>query len=178
MDLMQYLPGFYHGTIEVQNLQAAIGAEADIVKAAVADTLDQLYVDSATWGLANWERYLGLPIDPAETLDNRRSRIMTRLRGQGTTTAEMIKNVCASFSGGEVQIIENYADYSFKIKFVGTLGRPDNLNYLAATIESVKPAHLAYSFEFIFNTHLDLSRFTHQQLSAWTHQQLREQKLS
>lgn len=176
MNFMKQLPSFYYGSTQVRNIQAAIGIEAEELRAAISDLLDQVFISSATWGLRNWEIYLGLDTNPEESYENRRSRIMSRLRGQGTTTKEMLKNVCQSFSGGEVEIIERYSEYAFVIKFVGTLGRPANLGYLAGAIEEIKPAHLGYSFEFTYNTHEDLGVYTHEYMGAYTHEKLREMR--
>ena len=82
-----------------------------------------------------------------------------------------------SYSFAEVDVIENPADYSFIIKFVGTKGLPPNMADLTITIEEIKPAHLSFTFEYIFNTHSQVSVFTHAQLTAYTHAQLREGEL-
>ncbi len=174
MELIKYLPSFYYGSEEVKNIQACIDAENIKVKEAIQDILNQLFVNTATWGLDSWEKYLGLKIDKNETYENRRARIMTRLRGQGTITKTMLKNVCESFINGTVEIIENSPDYSFVIKFIDIRGIPANIEYLRSTIEEIKPAHLSFAFEYVYRTHTQLSVYTHAQLSAYTHAHLRE----
>jgi hypothetical protein len=168
MDLMQYLPSFYLGSAEIRNIQASIGLENEVLQKAISELMAQCYVESATWGLDHWENYLGIDLDSTESDENRRSRIMTRLRGQGTTTKEMIKNVCSSFTGVEAELIEKHADYTFIVKFVGAKGIPANLDYLENTIEAIKPAHLAFSFEFTYNTWEDLSKWTWGELESKT----------
>lgn len=152
MKLMEYLPSFYYNSEEVKNIQSSIEVENDKLQAAITDLLDQLFVDTATWGLEHWERYVGLEVDRNESLVNRRSRVMSRLRGQGTTTKEMIKNICRSFTGGEVDVVEESGDYSFVIRFIDIRGIPGNIEYLKESIEEIKPAHLAFSFEYTYNT--------------------------
>lgn len=177
MDFINYLPSFYHNSGEVKNIQSTLNVETDLLKSYIADLLDQLFVSTATWGLSSWEKFLGLPIDETQRLDSRRSRVMTRLRGQGTTTAEMIKNVCSSFSGGDVEIIEDFDNYQITIKFVGTIGIPSNIDYLKSSLAETLPAHLGFSFEYTFNTQNDLRVFTHDQLKAYNHQQLKSMKI-
>ena len=53
-------------------------------------------------------------------------------------------------------------------------GRPKNLDDFKSAIDEIKPAHLAYILEFIFNTHQQLKPKTHQELSSFTHQEIRE----
>ena len=64
----------------------------------------------------------------------------------------MIKNTAEAFSGGEVDIIENFNDYSFIVKFVGVKGIPKNLALFKQMLEEIKPAHLNYELEFTYNT--------------------------
>lgn len=175
MSLIEKLPPFYSNSSEVKIIQDAFEKESNGLKNAIKDIIDQIYVDSATWGLAHWEKYLNLSADGSESLLSRRSRIKTRLRGQGTTTKEMIKNVCSSFVNGEVEVTEIVAEYIFKIKFISNIGIPSNVEYLRKSIEEIKPAHLAFEFIYIYNTNATLKNFTHEQLAAYTHWQLRNE---
>lgn len=178
MELINQLPHFYAGSNEVKNLQFAFGTAAEELHDDVVDLLNQLYVDTATWGLVYWEQFLELRTDLSEPIANRRSRIKTILRGQGTITKDILKSVCASFVNGEVEVIELSADYKFQIKFVGEIGIPDNIEYIRETVNKIKPAHLGFEFIYIFNTNYDLSTFTNAQLSAYTHDQLRNEVIS
>lgn len=148
MELIKYLPSFYVDSKEVLNIQKSIEIENDELQLAIKDLLDQLFVPTATWGLDYWERYLHIEVDRTEAYENRRSRVMTRLRGQGTITKEMIKNVCRSFVGGEVEVIEDNANYTFIIRFIDTRGIPANLNYLKDALQEIKPAHLKVLYRF------------------------------
>lgn len=178
MELIKYLPSFYYNSEEVRNIQASLETENDALQFAIKDLLDQLFIESATWGLEHWEKYLGLKVDRNEDLINRRSRIMTRLRGQGTTTKEMIKNVCRSFTGGEVEVIENSSQYNFIIKFIDIVGIPGNVDYLSESIEEIKPAHLSFTFEYKYNINNVVGGFTHDYLSKFTHNSIRQEDLN
>lgn len=176
MDLMGLLPEFYRNSLEVVDLQGAIQPAAQAAQTARNDLIAQLNVATATSGLDVWETALGLKTDPSKSLEFRRTRIMSKLRGQGTTTVAMLKNVSESFSNGAADILEYPAEYRFEIKFVGTWGVPPNMNDLTAAIEEIKPAHLVYAFVYIFRTHGQLAAYTNAQLANYTHEQLREQE--
>lgn len=169
MDINKYL---FPDSVEIINIQTSLGLEDDKVKLAIQDILNQIFVNTATWGLDNWEKYLGLKIDLSETYENRRARIMTRLRGQGTVTKAMLKNVCESFINGTVEIIEDNPNYSFTIKFTDIKGIPANMEYLKATVEEVKPAHLAVTYEY---TYLTWDEF---ESHEWTWDELEAQNLT
>lgn len=141
------IPSFYMQDIDTKNLIESMITETGILKSKIEDMQNQFFIDTATWSLPDWERLYGLKIDNTETLENRRARVKMAMRGQGTVTKAMLKNLCKSFTNGEVDIIEN-TDSSFAIKFISTKGTPTNLNYLTDAIEEVKPAHLAFSYLF------------------------------
>jgi hypothetical protein len=90
----------------------------------------------------------------------------------------MIIDTAKSYSNGNVEVIEDPTNYSFKIKFVGTKGIPANMADLTLTINEIKPAHLSFTFEYILTLNSELKPFTHTQLSAYSHKQLREEAIN
>jgi len=173
-ELIDMLPECYKGSAQVVALQEAFQHWTDALLAARDDLMVQMNVSTATWGLVTWEKALGLTTDASKSNDYRRTRIMSKLRGQGTTTKAMIENVAESFSNGDVIIVEYNDESRFEVKFVGTMGIPPNMDDLTAAIEEIKPAHLAYSYVYVYRTHAVLSGYTHAQLAAYTHATLRE----
>ena len=124
--------------------------EVDILKAYMEDLNKNLYVKTATWGLDLFEEELGLVTDKSISYEERRERILAKKRGSGTTTKAMIKNTAEAFSGGEVEVIEKFNEYSFIVKFVGVRGIPKNLALFKQMIEEIKPAHLNYELAFTY----------------------------
>lgn len=176
MDLIGLLPDYYQNSVEVVDLQGAIQPAAAAAQTARNDMIAQLNVETATYGLDTWEAALGLKTDASKSYEYRRTRILSKLRGAGTTTIAMLKNVSESFSDGAADILEYPAEYRFEIKFAGTWGVPPNMEDLTAAIEEIKPAHLVYAFIYLFRTHGQLAAYTNAQLAAYTHAQLREQE--
>lgn len=149
-ELMKYLPHYYQNSKVINNIQKAKAKEIGKLKYATEDVFNQFFVPTATWGLALWEEELSLPIDPSKPKERRREVISAKLRGAGTTTIEMIKNVATAFSGGEVEVLEYPSESRFEIQFIGVKGIPPNMAGLIQTIESIKPAHLDYNFKYSF----------------------------
>ena len=149
-DLLKYLPSFYHNSNIVKAFMESNNIEVDTLKAYVEDLNKNLYVKTATWGLDLFEEELGLITDKSLSYEERRERILAKKRGNGTTTKAMIKNTAEAFSGGEVEVIENFSDYSFIVKFVGVKGIPKNLTLFKKMIEEIKPAHLNYELAFTY----------------------------
>ena len=150
INLLDYLPSFYHNSNIVKSFIDSNSIEANILKDYVEDLNNNLYVKTATWGLDLFEEELGLATDESISYEERRERILAKKRGNGTTTKAMIKNTAEAFSGGEVEVIENFNDYSFVVKFVGVKGIPKNLTLFKNMIEEIKPAHLNYELAFTY----------------------------
>ncbi len=148
-DLMRYLPSFYKNSY-MQLIQDTNAKNLGIANYSIDDLQKQFFVDTATWGLNYWECFLDIPTDLMQTIEARREVIKAKIRGVGTTTKQMIKNMSEAFSGGEVNIIENFGDYSFTVQFIGIKGIPQNLNALKNAIDTIKPVHLDYSFKYSY----------------------------
>lgn len=174
MGLMELLPDYYRESAQVAELQGALQHWTDALQAARDDLFLQMNVATATWGLVTWETALRLTTDAAKPNEYRRTRIMSKLRGQGTTTKAMIENVAESFSNGEVVILEYNDESRFEVKFVGTLGIPPNMDDLTAAINEIKPAHLAYTYVYVYRTWDMVSSYTWEQLAAKTWDEVRE----
>lgn len=144
--LFDQLPNYYQASAESRAIQESL--EPDIFAAwnNRDSLLEQAYVDTSTWGLALWENLLGLEIDPSKSASDRRSRIKSKLRGQGTVTRAMLQNMAESFSGGETEIIEHSKENRFEIRFMGGIGTPPNMRDLIAALNDIKPAHLKCEF--------------------------------
>ena len=171
MSLINKLPSFYDNYI-TKPIQDSFTIEANLMNDKVEKTLEQFFVDSATYGLDYWEKMLGISKNNND-IQTRRENIKARMRSRGTTTVSFIKNICEAYSNGEVDIIVNHSDYSFVIDFIGTIGIPRAFAELDKTINEIKPCHLAHSYRFNYNTHSNLANYTHEQLANYTHDEMR-----
>ena len=153
-DLMKsYVPGLFKEARAYKVILEAEGPELDSIETNLADVLKQLYVETATEaGLTRWEEFVGLSSYAGKPLDQRRSRIISKLRGMGTVTVAMIQNVAESYVYGHVTVTEHPEAYSFTIKFVDPYGVPPNLDDVKAAIEEIKPAHFGVVYEFSYMT--------------------------
>lgn len=148
MSVMDQYPDFWMKSAETVEILAAYDHEVQLLRGKVRELLEQCNVATATWGLTQWERQLGLETEIEKPLDYRRSRVTAKLRGTGTVTVAMIQNVAESFSNGTVEVLEDAGNYHFDIKFVGTIGIPPNMDDLTAAINEIKPAHLTYCVQY------------------------------
>lgn len=146
--------------------------EENILNECIESTLNQFFVESATYGLDKWEKMLGISKNNFDFL-TRRENVKAKMRSKGTTTFTMIKNLCEAYSNGIVEINVDHSNYSFEIVFVSTIGVPLSFEELDRVINEIKPCHLAHSYKFNYNTNKDVSKYTHEQLANYTHEEIR-----
>ena len=171
MSLINKLPSFYDNGI-TKPIQDSLDVEANSVNENLEELLNQFFVNSATYGLDNWENMLGISKNNFDYV-TRRENIKAKMRSRGTTSIEVIKNICEAYSNGIVEINVNHSDYSFEISFISTIGVPLSFEEMDRVVNEIKPCHLAHSYKFNYNTHLDISNYTHEQLANYTHEEIR-----
>lgn len=148
--LLQMLPPYYQASTPVVALERALGTALDALAVSESDTLAQLWVSTATWGLLLWEAWVGLPADKTGSYPVRRNRVLSKLRGRGPTTTDKIAEVVASFGfdPSQVSVVENYGAYSFQVVLSGLAAPPEDVSGIQAAVDAIKPAHLAWSFSY------------------------------
>lgn len=168
VDMKDYLPKYYSDSGLVENILEREAEEFILVHTHIQDILNQFFVDTATWGLAKWEEICGISIDVSKPVEQRRSVIKSKLRGAGTITIAVIKNVVDSFQNGEVTVEENFGNYEVIVTFVGKRGIPPNLDDVNKALREIVPAHLHLLFRFTYLTweELDTANLTWDQLDA------------
>lgn len=147
-DLTIYAPEFMMQIIEMKEIYEAEGIQIGNLFYAMQSVIDQMFLTSATWGLQRWEKLFGIKSSLDLSYERRREIIQAHLRGTGTTTIEMIKETAIAFSGGEVEITEDAENSRFIVCFIGIKGTPPNMKSFINMLEEIKPAHLAYEFEY------------------------------
>jgi hypothetical protein len=123
----------------------------------IEQCFNEIFASTSSALLDRWETLLNLPLADGTPDDQRQSRIIGKLRGTGTCTSALLKNIAEAYSNGECDVIENPSQYNFTVKFNGNLGIPPNLSDLQKTIEEVKPAHLQvlYAFSYLLINNID-----------------------
>ena len=150
MKLIDKLPYFYEECPKVNTIQEGLGSETETLYSKVRATTDQLYVNTATWGLVEWEKFAGVK-NTSGTIDQRRIRVINKLKAKGTTTLEVFTNICNMYADN-VKVEEIYHEYALMISLVEEKDSFNPVEYRLAemneAIWEVKPAHLNHYFNF------------------------------
>ena len=207
--MLDYLPKYYEEIRESEAIISAEAKAQLQLMRDIDDVLAQMYVDTSTWGLSRWEALLGIKVggdysvwdaleasrkvfDDVEamawdsfedsfTVDgaDRRASIKSRIRGFGSVNTQLLRSVCESYVGGEVEVTETPSAHKVSIKFIDSRGIPSNINDLKAAITEIMPAHLVveYTYRYLsWNEYdafawtwdtLDDNQFTHDQLEVY-----------
>lgn len=172
-DLTHLVPEFVWRKLEMYEIYRTQGYEIGYLQHCLEDVIDQCFLTTATWGLSRWEQVFAIETNLSLTYEQRREILLAKIRGQGTTTKEMIKETAAAFSGGDVDVIEDNPNSLFIVRFIGIKGTPRNMQAFISMMEEIKPAHLAYRFEYRYTVWGELLPYTWSGLSSMTWDDLR-----
>lgn len=150
------MPSYYRKSKVMQEIMQSIESEFALLKERMELTENQFFVVLADENISEHEKDAGLTPDTNADIDTRRGRVMSKLRGSGTVTKSMMKNVAASFVNGDIEIIEYPSEYCFAVKFTSRTGVPYNITDIQAMIEEIKPAHLAVEYIFTYRLWQDV----------------------
>lgn len=145
--MLKYLPPYERESKVFQEIMKAEEIEFEKIHTDIKDLEKQFFIDTATWGLAIYEKELKLPIRPNKSLEERRSIIKAKMRGMGKVDAEMIKAIVEAFTKSSVEVT---FDGRIKIIFSNQDTIILNMNDMFEAIEEIKPAHLDYETILVF----------------------------
>jgi uncharacterized protein YmfQ (DUF2313 family) len=158
---MDLLPPAYENNVTMAELQGLLTDRVSTLIADLSGTVDECFLETASKLLSRYEKVCGVDVDVSKSDTFRREILKAKIRGIGTVTKQLLMETAASYSNGDVEVIENPAHYSLVVKFTGTLGIPPNLDGLKAAVEEIKPAHLAFSFLYTYMTWAAFESYAH-----------------
>lgn len=152
-ELLDSMPIYYQESPEANAIMAGNAQEIEHKKAEADDLLNQLFVQTATWGLDYWDRVLALPPAPRMSIDRRRTRILAKLNGTAPATAAYLESVVnAHLRYKTAKLVEVNDQYRFEINIQAN--SPVELLNIASDMDELKPAHLDYAFRQITRSEL------------------------
>lgn len=83
VDLMKYLPTYWHEIEQMKVLQDILGKNLAEVIAFKQDLFNQMFIETTTWGLSRWEKIFDLPIEIEKTICLEENVLRPRLGGLG-----------------------------------------------------------------------------------------------
>lgn len=147
--LTDYIPERYRAIEELADVLQALQPESDAWRAAVRDFLAQANINTATWGLAEYEERYGLPVAPeGRTDEERRGTIRAKRRAVGVIDEAAIERICAGYVNGEVRCTSNPGKMTITVEFLGEMGVPSNIDDLFAVLRPIIAAYTGIDWKF------------------------------
>lgn len=151
VNLFDSLPDYYNSGL-IKNIITAINNEFDRYKEDCQNTHNELAIYSASNDLEEYEKDFVINASNNYDSDFRISKIISKLRGQGIITVERIKDICQSYSNGEVSVTPIPREFTLLIKFIGTKGIPPNIDDLKNILNQLKAGDWTIIYEFSYIT--------------------------
>ena len=149
MKLIDKLPFFYEECPKTNTIQNSLNSEINNLYSKVDSTINQLYVNSATWGLSEWEKFAGIKKTDG-TIEQRRARVSSKLKAKGTTTLEVMKSLCKSYAE-DIRVTEIYNEYKILLELISNKDEDIPKTYdfanMNEAIWEIKPAHLDHGID-------------------------------
>ena len=147
IDILRYLPYKLQKDYKFYTVNTAESREHEDIRLILNDLLDQLFIDTATWGLDYFEEFLNIIPKSNDDYQTRRTRIKILLNAHDVSTIKFMTDLANKFiSDKSAQIIEHNSEYWFEVFF--NIDGLISLGDLRAAIELYKPAHLGFKTVF------------------------------
>lgn len=123
-----------------------MGIEMDEVRQLVNSLRDQCFLERCTWAMRYWEEKYGIEVDESKDLEVRREAVKAKTAGRRPMSPATLEDILEALTGREVNIEEDNGHYRFTV----AIQEGDTVidyDAVISKIDTVKPSHLAYSFE-------------------------------
>jgi uncharacterized protein YmfQ (DUF2313 family) len=141
---LELLPKHITSDPNVIAVMEAMGWEHLRYDNAWQDLFEQLFIQTATWGLRYWEQALQLPVEPTDqTLEQRRTVAMTAVQAKDAVSGEDFNAALAAISTQYgLQMDWNTSTLNVAINY-----NPNDFTeaQLETILASLTPAHLSYN---------------------------------
>lgn len=152
LEFASWLPRFLQRSVQMQGVIDVEAREADRFEADRTDLMDQMFPQTATWGLKLWEQSLQLPVEPVDetstplTDEERRVIIMTKLRSNKVESALAWTEVLDSYG----IVFSVRVDHELGEIHINITENPSAYSQaqLERLIVSVSPAHFDLFFTY------------------------------
>ena len=140
---LRYLPDFLSKDDVFKNTALICDKQHEKLRVDLLDLKNQIFIETATWRLADWERVLNISVKPNATYDERRNQILLKFQGANAVTEKFMNNLINMFCENKTgYIVPHNSEYYFEV----CVNADDKINWkeLLETVNLYKPAHLAF----------------------------------
>lgn len=104
-NMMERIPSYFYLGNNIRKIVESLAVVLSKYDEYTADVTDQLFVNTATWGLKYWEQLVGLPVNDTSTdYDARRASILVKLRD--CSSEKCFVEGLEGISGGKAIVVD------------------------------------------------------------------------
>lgn len=174
--LIEYLPEFLRDIREYDAiLTLAVQPKVIDLFKGTEGAMNEQFIDTASeYGVARWERMLGIVPKSGQTLEDRKFTIKTRINEQPPYTMRAFKQKLEGLCGKNGYSVEVDVD-KFILKVRIALTSRNAYDDVCELVERIAPMNLILDISLMYNQHKMYNNiYTHGQLTAYKHWELRE----
>lgn len=154
VDLLRYLPKFLSKDDTFKNVEDTLSWKHERYRLKLIDTARQFFLETATWGLSDWEKFLGITPKEGSTFDARKAVCRVKLRGLETMTPANTIRLMEEFMTSGHADIEELGDGEIRLILDNGVFYWDEL---FKALWEFLPAHLIWSLKY--NQHYELELY-------------------
>ncbi|MGL5151534.1 MAG: putative phage tail protein [Clostridium sp.] len=149
--ILKQIPSFIKKDEIMREIYSIQGQTFNELDDKTRNTFEQLFIDTATWGLRRWEEMLGINVDLSKSDEDRRVIIKSKLIGSKTTTKELLLEFLGTFGYTDVALTENMPDFTQTFDINHYLNT-NTSKAMMETLRDIFPAHLQGVLNFKSDT--------------------------
>jgi hypothetical protein len=148
--MKDYLPDYYRDSRQMNAIMETEGQELDTLEGHIQDVENQFTIQKATWKIPTYEKIFAVTTAAGDTLEQRRARLLSKLRLRSPTTRQEFIRFLEPFANG-VEIEQHFSEYLVEFLFSGMKASFETIDEV---LYWTMPAHLDWrlrakgTFEF------------------------------
>lgn len=146
--LHDMLPKFVADCEEMSDLLQAEQLELDKMSNEINRNIEELYISKSSELLSRYEKIFDLS-GTGLTINERRRQLTAKLNAQYSCTRNSLINDLQKMTGLPIELIENYASYTFSVSLVQNNLSEAFVEAVKKHLDMIKPAHLDYVLALI-----------------------------
>lgn len=174
MSYISFLPGYLQEVKEFAAIGAAVDEQTALMIFRRSELLADRLISTASAGkIKRWETVLGLPLNPALSLDERRYAVLAKLRMRALITLKKLAEQLNQITDEGATVDVDYGLRTIKVQLA--LHSKNNHATVLALLREMIPANMIISLNQLYNRWSDYHSITWAGLSAKTWRQMREE---
>lgn len=176
--MIEYLPPFVAQFGEISEALKAENPEFNEVNVRIGEILNNEFIETADgFGIARFEKMLGITPYASDTLDDRRFRVFSKFNETTPYTLRSLDNMLKNICGENGYILELIADeYTVKVQIA--LKVKKQVEIVGEMLARLLPCNMLYSVELLFNTWRLVKNYAWGELNAHSWRNVKEEVLS